>query len=777
MRRRRWFRYAGKRRCKCAGRVRGSQAVQLNVHIPGSGTSSSARRSPQYVASSTAGVLIQVYATSDTTHSNLLASSATNVSAGSTACGGASGARTCSVSIPAPAGTDDFVFTTYDQPPSSGTTFPGNANVLASGTVHGKTIVVAQANVVNVTLSGVISSLQVAPVSESLLAGPDGTANPGTYSLVVTAFDSDNNVIIAGSGDPYSTPITVTATEAAGTCVPIVAADCTSGATGHTSITLGGPSGTGSSSVQLTQSGQVVTVLYDGRGDPTYRVNFSAQSGSAQASARFTPMYVDSTSVAPAFTPGIPGQVSVNTGQTVTIDLREFSPIGFTVTPAGCTGIALTSPATPGGSSSETTTITGLANGGTCAVTYSDGITSWTVNVVNSATTANIAVPGQTLAYVPLGASGVSIFTESGTQVGSIATATSADVLGMDDAGDVFVGTSPPGGDVNGTGPGSIALYTPGGSGYPPAYTKSSATYTLTNPNHLAYVAVSGAGELVAVEFGGAPFTATYDEWDPGQSGAPSRTFTRTQYNGGLFLSLFVSHDGHVYVGEYAPCGSNTCVQYDVIPPGTTTPSRTIVESIVPQANQINFGPNYIAVGPDGTLYITEYTFSLPDPLAGLYIYPPTGPERYVAVGAEYPQGIDLDGAGNIYVVNNSTDYSTGAASADVAHNVAVLSPDGGTVLRRITGGGLLDAYPIAVAPDGTAFLSAFAIPSLGVPGVTWVASSGAGNVTPIGAASQDVVFWNGATDTTARNRRGAQSLGAGSTHASGFVLRRHGVF
>jgi hypothetical protein len=97
--------------------------------------------------------------------------------------------------------------------------------------------------------------------------------------------------------------------------------------------------------------------------------------------------------------------------------------------------------------------------------------------------------------------------------------------------------------------------------------------------------------------------------------------------------------------------------------------------------------------------------------------------------------------------------------------------------LRRITGGGLLDAYPIAVAPDGTAFLSAFAIPSLGVPGVTWVASSGAGNVTPIGAASQDVVFWNGATDTTARNRRGAQSLGAGSTHASGFVLRRHGVF
>lgn len=108
------------------------QSVQLNVHIPGASTAAAARsatassrRSPQFVASSTEGVLVVVYATSDTNHTTPLGSSATNVSPGSTACGGASGARTCSISIPAPPGLDDFVFTTYDQPPNSGTTFPG----------------------------------------------------------------------------------------------------------------------------------------------------------------------------------------------------------------------------------------------------------------------------------------------------------------------------------------------------------------------------------------------------------------------------------------------------------------------------------------------------------------------------------------------------------------------------------------------------------------------------------------------------------------------------
>jgi hypothetical protein len=751
------------------------QAVQLNVHIPGSGTSSSSRRSPQYVASSTAGVLIQVYATSDTTHSNLLASSATNVSSGSTACGGASGARTCSVSIPAPAGTDDFVFTTYDQPPSSGTTFPGNANVLATGTVHGKTIVVAQANVVNVTLSGVIASLTIAPWVESLLAGPNGTANPGTYSLVVTAFDSDNNVIIAGSGDPYSTPITVTAIESAGTCVPIVAADCTSGATGHTSITLGGPSGTGSSSVQLTQSGQVVTAKFDGRGDPSYHVTFQAQTTSALTAASFTPMYVDSTSA--QFTAGVPGQLSLNVGQTATINLREFGGQGFTLSSNTCAGIVTaTAPVNSPVAAAQLATIVGGSTGGTCALTYSDGITSWTVNVVNSATTANIAVPGQTLAYLPAVASGVSIRIANGTQVGSVATSPEADGVALDDAGNLYVLTSPPK-DSNGnpTGPGSIAMYVPSGSGYPPVYTKSANTYTLTDPNDLSYLMASGAGEVAALEYNGT--IEHFDIWDPGQSGTPSRTITLTPTNGQGFFFGYVAHNGNLYTAALEPCGANSCLNYLVYAPGSTTPTRTITESIVPQANQSTFVPNYIAVGPDGTIYVTEYSFFLPDPLAGLYIIPPSGPERFVSNGAEYPQGVDLDGSGNIYVANSNISLSTGIPSADTAQNIAVLSPDGGTILRRITGG-VNDAIPVVVAADGTAFFSDYQFPpQTNSPGVFSVAPGATSGTLMAPIQVSDMVLWNGATETTARNRRGAQSLGAGSAHAGGFALHRHGGF
>ena len=92
------------------------------------------------------------------------------------------------------------------------------------------------------------------------------------------------------------------------------------------------------------------------------------------------------------------------------------------------------------------------------------------------------------------------------------------------------------------------------------------------------------------------------------------------------------------------------------MPPRSTTPSRTFGERNVPLAQQVNFTPNYAAIGSDGTLYVTEFNiFATPDPLAGLYIYPPTGQEPVpVITGAENPQGVDVDAVGNIYVVNNN---------------------------------------------------------------------------------------------------------------------------
>jgi sugar lactone lactonase YvrE len=209
-----------------------------------------------------------------------------------------------------------------------------------------------------------------------------------------------------------------------------------------------------------------------------------------------------------------------------------------------------------------------------------------------------------------------------------------------------------------------------------------------------------------------------------------------------------------------------------VYPPGSTTPGRTITESIVPQADQIGFIPNYVAVGPDGTIYLTEFTFGYPDPLAGLYIYPPSGPERFVANGAEYPQGVDLDAAGNIYVVNNSTNFNDGDASPIAEQNLTVLSPDGGTVLRRI--GGLVNPIPVAVAADGTAFVSDYSYPNDASTAATFVVAPGASNVSEIVPDQvANIILWNGGTEYTGIARRSGESVSRGSAHAGGLGVRR----
>jgi hypothetical protein len=184
--------------------------------------------------------------------------------------------------------------------------------------------------------------------------------------------------------------------------------------------------------------------------------------------------------------------------------------------------------------------------------------------------------------------------------------------------------------------------------------------------------------------------------------------------------------------------------------------------------------PNYLAVGADGTVYVTEWTFFAPDPNEGLYIYPPTGPERFTNDNITAPNGIDLDAAGNVYVVNNNTEYSTGMASLDTAHVIAVLSPGGGTFLKSIVVPA--EPYPITVAADGTAWISDFPIPALSVTGGTYLAKPNQYSGTEISThAAADVVLWNGSVETLSTNRRGAASTtGAGSAHAGGFAMRHH---
>ena len=729
------------------------QSVHVNMHIPGTTTAAKttlSRKSPQFVAASTEGVRVQVYATSDTAHATVIGTSLTDVTPGSTACGGANGARTCTINIPAPAGTDDFVFTTYNLPPNSTTTFPNNAAILASGSVIGQTIQSASANVVNVTLSGTLSYLLSQPFRYASAASVGAIS----YTLAIEGFDSNNDTILG----PY--------VDANGNADPITVTEAETGGSGFTTIALN--TGAPASSVVLSGSSDTVKVHYTGGGSIGYGVTFTGTtptitSGGGVQYPTFAPLFVTSTS--PAFTPGVPATLNLTSpNQQAVITLNEL--YGQNVGIFQTCGSAATVSAASGTGASQSFTITG-ASGGTCTVYVSFDSATYTINVTAPTnTSAQLTLPGTTLAYVPQGGGGVSIFNPSGTQLASISTATSSDGIGMDDAGDVYSITAP---TNNNTTPASITEYVPGGTTYPPTYTASSRSFTPSNPDTTFFVQSSGAGELIALEQAtGSPSTEVIDVWDPGKSGSPSRTITRTMANGSLIFGG-IDHAGNIYIAYNVACGSGYfCMKYDVITASTGAIERTISESIVPQTNQTYFSPNYFAVAADGTFYVTEWSFFAPDTLAGVYIYPPSGPERYISLDVGSPDGIDLDANNDIYVVNNNTVYNTGTASADNDHLLTELSPSGDVQLKGIQ----LPPNPVSltVGTQGNAWVSTFPNAALGEAGGLYHVFATAYTATQVSTvAANDIVLWNGLT-TTESHSRSAASLGSASGSHGGFA-------
>jgi hypothetical protein len=721
-----------------------AQSVQVNMHIPGaSSTASATKRSPQFVASSTQGVLVVVYATSDTGHTTPLGSSATNVAPGSAACGGASGARTCSVTIPAPPGQDDFVFTTYDQPPSSGTTFSGSAHLLATGTVTNQTISAATANVVNVTLSGAIASLTASPYDYAFVAG----TGPHTYTQEITAYDAGGNVIIGSyvDGNGNADPITITVTE--------------TGGSGLTTISTNGS--TFSNTATLASSSTVATVSYTGGGSPPYYATLAAVAASGQSiSPTFNPLYVSSTST--AYTGGTNPAINLTApNQSITITFSEANSNYFTTAPSvgsNCTGVATVSAATSTSPTFYSFTVTGSSAGGSCVISIYDGAVNDNIALTAVGnTTSTVAVPGSLLVYTADGPGGVGIRTTAGTQVGHVTTLSSADNIALDNAGNLYVLS-----DTTG-----LSKYVPSAGGYPPTYTNSGATYNITNLSGVVTVQASGDGEIVVNEDNASYNEMIYDIWDPGQTGAPSRTITLPDATGVLLYFGHLTSSGELYAAGTIACGIDGgyhCVQYEVIPEGSSTPTRTFQESLVSPQNQANFSPSYESVGGDGTLYVSEWNYGAGDINAGVYIYPPSGQETHVTQGASSPSGIDVDLTGNIYVANNNITFNAQGVqlSPDTAHTFNVLSPDGKTILRSIN---LLPGpAALAVNGDGTAFVSDAGVYSI-LPN--------AGTGTQIDSYSAyNIVIYDG-TGTRSSLSRTPLSIGSGTAHGGSAVYRR----
>ena len=208
-----------------------------------------------------------------------------DVSPASQACTTSSGARTCTLAIPAVGGTTYAVrFASYDTAPVNGV-IPSGAKLLAVGTATA-TIAAGQLNVLRVTMNGTPASVAVATASQGVLAGAATTVSLAT--TIVT--DAAGNTIVGA----YSSPITVAVSD--------------SGA--HTALSIDGGA-TKSATVSLSSSTDAsnLNAYYDGGGSAGYvaTVTFSG-AGVASAASTLNRFTVAGTPAfgTPRFTAGAP---------------------------------------------------------------------------------------------------------------------------------------------------------------------------------------------------------------------------------------------------------------------------------------------------------------------------------------------------------------------------------------------------------------------------------------------------------------------------------------
>jgi hypothetical protein len=391
---------------------------------------------------------------------------------------------------------------------------------------------------------------------------------------------------------------------------------------------------------------------------------------------------------------------------------------------------------------------------------------------VFSTTTPSASPPPAPQTYLYFGnSSTLTIASTSGTVVNTLAIPSQS--FDIDDAANVYAFDFNHGGTSPGVGGTPLLAKFPAGSATP------SATYAPSIGGRL-FVSASGAGEVAAIHNNTSSGNLTTDVWDPGVTGSPSRTYVTKDPSGAV--SFAMTHDGTLYLPDLSSAG---VPQYDVYPPGATTTSRIILETIVPASQYNNFAPNYTAVGADGTLYVTEYSYQQPDPNAGLYIYPPNGPEKFIATPSNAsgagPQGVAVDASGNIYVVNNNAAVLTSTTCQnDTLQSVTVYNSSG-TLLRTINSG-FTTAYPITTAADGTSFFSTFKIQlqsACAVSGANAIYSiaAGASMATQISSSgSTEIVLFDGTHKTEPFSK--SYSSGAASSGRGGsFMTRRRGGF
>jgi PQQ-like domain len=214
------------------------QRVTLSIKVPAATGTSAVGRRPLYVSTATQSAAIAV---------NGGAPLVVNLAANSPNCTASAGGRTCTAAVSAPVGADTFAETLFK-------TTDGTGPALAQNTTTA-TIVAGTANVVTLTLEGVVASIALSLADPAPLVGPTAT-----ILLVVNAKDAGGATIIGN--DPFANPIALTDSD-------------TSGITALTKATLSSPADT-------------VNVTYNGK--PLASATFTGSAtGATAGSATLTP--------------------------------------------------------------------------------------------------------------------------------------------------------------------------------------------------------------------------------------------------------------------------------------------------------------------------------------------------------------------------------------------------------------------------------------------------------------------------------------------------------
>ncbi|GAA6615425.1 ScyD/ScyE family protein [Scytonema sp. NUACC26] len=137
--------------------------------------------------------------------------------------------------------------------------------------------------------------------------------------------------------------------------------------------------------------------------------------------------------------------------------------------------------------------------------------------------------------------------------------------------------------------------------------------------------------------------------------------------------------------------------------PGQVLPPEAPPSDRIPEEIEIESVPTGASFGPDGALYISEYTgFPFPVGKARILRVTSDGKVTVFAEGFTQLSDLEFDARGNLYALQYSNvPQWSGAADASVIQ----IAPDG-TRTTLLSGNGLESATALTVGPDGAVYVS-----------------------------------------------------------------------